>query len=750
MDYKDNKELEILDTIYTAGSLLKENKFGITELVNGMDGKRYIRKILSYPEKAYEILKEKSVNGIPKIYWAVVGANPGYIFKDKSQETCPKTITYVIEEFIGGETLQSLIHKGRRFSEEEVESIALQLTDILTELHSIGIIHRDIKEANIMLLEDGATIRLIDLGAARVYTKDNQNTDTTILGTPGYAPPEQYGFAPTDTRSDIFALGRTMANMLGDDYNGYLAPVIKACVEIDPKNRVDSATRLKQMLLNPGDKLLYIKSKAANGNTDSMVSLGRMYLEGMYIEQDAEQGNKLLRKASEAGNGAGTYYLARSYENGIGVQIDLLTAKKLYLEAISQQNACASVALGWLYYYGRGVEINYPMAIRLFKDGINSADKLAHNEGLFAMARCYYSGLGVAKDINKAITIFKELDAEGFCAGALGMAFCYEDGCGVEKDLKEAFKWYKKAADNNSTFARASVGKCYYYGLGVAKDYIMAAKYLKMAAAEGNATAMGYLACMYIYEDGVEQDYQKAYDLAVKGAERWDNISCFLLANVFYMRGLIVKRDYKKVFYWAKQAADRGYPPALHRVAFCYTYGMGTDKNYIKAEETYSAAIAKGNIASLTGLGYLNLKGLGMDINYQKAYELFMKAAEQGEADAMYRLGNMYTAGQGVEQDLEQALVWYKKAADHEHKWALVKIGYCYYKGICYKQDINKAIDIFQYAADRNDYRANYYLGEIYLDGIGVEKDKEKAIVHFQKAAEWHEERAMAKLEELK
>ena len=85
------------------------------------------------------------------------------------------------------------------------------MCDGLKELHEQKIIHRDIKPSNMILQADGR-IRLIDFDAARIF-KDNKATDTELLGTKDYAPPEQYGFGQTDPRSDIYSLGVTIKNV---------------------------------------------------------------------------------------------------------------------------------------------------------------------------------------------------------------------------------------------------------------------------------------------------------------------------------------------------------------------------------------------------------------------------------------------------------------------------------------------------------------------------------------------------------
>ncbi len=174
---------------------------------------------------------------------------------------------YVIMDYIEGESLDKILNEYGAQTEELVIGWAKQLCDALAYLHSQKppIVYRDMKPANVMLKPEG-NIKIIDFGIAREYKEQNL-ADTTVLGTKGYAPPEQYS-GQTDGRSDIFALGMTMHHLLTgvDPRNGEpYAPVrqwnpelsegieiiIDRCVEPAAENRYQTCADLLYDLEHP-------------------------------------------------------------------------------------------------------------------------------------------------------------------------------------------------------------------------------------------------------------------------------------------------------------------------------------------------------------------------------------------------------------------------------------------------------------------------------------------------------------------
>lgn len=159
----------------------------------------------------------------------------------------------LVEEYVGGVTLEEYMREEGEFSEYKACGIICELLEVLSVIHSRGIIHRDITPANIIISSD-YVLKLIDFGIARQNKKD-QARDTTILGTVGYAAPEQFGFHQTDARTDIYAVGvlwnKLLTGKMPDEVIYGKKPygaMIRKCIEMDAGERYQSAWEMKRVL----------------------------------------------------------------------------------------------------------------------------------------------------------------------------------------------------------------------------------------------------------------------------------------------------------------------------------------------------------------------------------------------------------------------------------------------------------------------------------------------------------------------
>ena len=162
---------------------------------------------------------------------------------------------YLVMEFVEGSPLKGPLRL------EQALQYAAQICDALDAAHRKGITHRDLKPDNILVTRQG--IKLLDFGLARIANTDQTLTMAgEVMGTPAYMSPEQWDGKPGDARSDIYALGCVLYEMLtgkraAQDLSGMqaqspsLAHVVRTCLEKDPEDRWQTARETKRELLRP-------------------------------------------------------------------------------------------------------------------------------------------------------------------------------------------------------------------------------------------------------------------------------------------------------------------------------------------------------------------------------------------------------------------------------------------------------------------------------------------------------------------
>ncbi|MCD7716787.1 MAG: protein kinase [Lachnospiraceae bacterium] len=206
-------------------------RHGVQLVQHEETGRLFVKKQLKqYNLEVFQMLRAHPVPNTPRIYELVEEDG----------------ILTVIEEYLQGQTLQELLEDHGNFSENEAIAIALAIAGIVQNLHHMEppIIHRDIKPANLILSPDHV-LKLLNFNTAK-FVSNGENRDTVLLGTAGYAAPEQYGFGASCLQTDIFSIGVILNVLLTGSLpqekltEGRLSAMIKKCVEVNPRDRYAS------------------------------------------------------------------------------------------------------------------------------------------------------------------------------------------------------------------------------------------------------------------------------------------------------------------------------------------------------------------------------------------------------------------------------------------------------------------------------------------------------------------------------
>ena len=202
-------------------------------------GRLYVKKLLSvYNKEVYEYLKKHPIAYMPRIIELYEGSNR----------------LIVIEEYIPGYTLEEYMKDGPIGQDVAVE-IVLCICRILNKLHNLPrpIIHRDVKPANIILSND-YKVYLLDMNVAKWYDP-NQSDDTSYMGTPYYAAPEQigYGLSASSAKTDIYAVGMLLNRLITGHFPkekrapGEIWTIIERCISLEAEKRYTSAELIEAL-----------------------------------------------------------------------------------------------------------------------------------------------------------------------------------------------------------------------------------------------------------------------------------------------------------------------------------------------------------------------------------------------------------------------------------------------------------------------------------------------------------------------
>ncbi|MGN0968561.1 MAG: serine/threonine-protein kinase [Oscillospiraceae bacterium] len=227
--------LSSIDTEYETVKTIKNSERGCVSLLqNKQNGTRFIFRHYRGNGEVYRKLLGISCPNLPQIMEAAESGG----------------MVAVLEEYIQGDSLAYLL-EGALFTPAEARKITLQLCNALWVLHTMGAVHRDIKPENVIVR--GSETVLIDFDASRIF-KSESSTDTQILGTTGYAAPEQYGISQTDERADIYSVGVLLNIMLTGKHpskelaGGRLGRIVQKCTMVNPKKRYKNVLYLMEAL----------------------------------------------------------------------------------------------------------------------------------------------------------------------------------------------------------------------------------------------------------------------------------------------------------------------------------------------------------------------------------------------------------------------------------------------------------------------------------------------------------------------
>lgn len=231
---------------------------------------------------------------------------------------------------------------------------------------------------------------------------------------------------------------------------------------------------------------------------------------------------------------------------------------------------------------------------------------------------------GKKGDFETALQGLKPLAEQGHAAAQYNLATLYQRGLGLPKDIAKAIYWYERAAEQNHISAQFNLGNLYYEGLEVPRNRNLAIKWYTRAAQNGDAVAQYNVGQAYYNGDGVEQSFPMAL-LWNKQAALQRHGKAQHNLGVMYRDGIGTERNLSIARLWFQQAAQNNVPRSQADLGYMHAMGKGVEKNYIRAFMWWSIAADTGLKIAMNNLNTLKSRMTVEEI--AQANELALKCA---------------------------------------------------------------------------------------------------------------------------
>ena len=479
--------------------------------------------------------------------------HPGIVvILDVGQE---RDTAFVAMERVEGQTLQRILDGGDLLATSRVLGILQQTGVALDFAHQHGVVHCDIKPANIILQND-SEVKITDFGIARVISQ-TLTLPGTVMGTPSYMSPEQLEGRPVDGRGDQFSLavlayelltgqrpfhGDSLATLTHAIVNGKRPsaraanPELPAAIDrvlqrglakfpqqryqncVELVTQIDSALRYPKLSWKVGYATITLSACLAVGvgilgyrklvSRPDLTSPPRAEVASVRpaITNPTIQSFTVEPLSIEAGSVA---RLSWRVSDATGVEIDhgLGSVPSVGIAAV----APAESTTYKLSASGHGPEVHASVAIEVKKTDPQQKSISPEERGreLYDLAsEKRQSGL-----LSEAVALLRQAAEFGDTRAMVELGEMYRDEEGVLRNNAEAILWFRKAAEAGRAAGMVDLGAMYLLGDGVAVSEQEAAKWFEKAAAAGSGAGMYDLASLYETGRGVPQNLQKAIEL---------------------------------------------------------------------------------------------------------------------------------------------------------------------------------------------------------------------------------------------
>jgi len=568
-------------------------------------------------------------------------------------------LAYFVLEYVSGTTLSERLEKGPRLDRVTASRILNEAAAALDYAHSRGVIHRDVKPANILLRDDGR-VKVADFGIAKLSGAKTMTATGMMMGTVEYMSPEQIRGEAIDGRTDQFSLAVVAYQMItgARPFESNSAISLAHKIAYDQPSPASAATQglapiVDRVLAQALDKQPAVRFTTCSEFTRQLEQAWG----GVPVTAAVTQiGTREAVGPTFIGHSAMTLPVAAPVPPGHAKKLiwglaALLAAAVAGIFALVERTPKPVTVTSAPIPTTRPAAVPAPVAkpspVEVASSGTppppphrteptpppTPKEKRVEE----AAPEAEDTSQEPTEDAGEAVPVpvLETRAAAGIPRAMYRLGEAYQKGRDVPRNYATARQWYEKAAAKNFRGAMVAIGDLYFKGLGVPKDYGQARQWYEKAAAAGYREATLRIGDMYLKGAGVPVDYAKARHWYEDGAEKGLRAAMDRIGDLYY-RGLGVPQDYAQAKQWYEKAARLGFPIAYVHLGRLYRAGDGVARDCPAARDSYAKAAAlNNNSTAMFLLGQLYSEGCPhFPVNKELAREWYTKAADAGNGQA--------------------------------------------------------------------------------------------------------------------
>ena len=619
---------------------------------------------------------------------------------------------YFAMEFVDGVNLADFVQQ-HSLKRREIIKLMRKVCDAVQHAHQNGIIHRDLKPSNILVTSDGEP-KVLDFGLAKVLggtegTSLELSLAGQLIGTPRYMAPEQVRGEAVDTRTDVYALGVILCELLTGEHPHESTGSREAFLH---RIATDEPRRPRMLCRDLNSELEMLLLKALSKNPDER------YRTAGGLADDF--GRWLRNESLVAGRATPLYFARRWARRHMAAAMTALTVagamsgvgwyaweahrqtaiERKLREAAENELRRASETFASKAYMVWDTEEVGETGSNIYDVRITPSAGLTakHDTDSSEYVRRVADALGKMPDstpeaspaparpslLKEEVSMAQKLEEDGKWIPALDawlkIARNFPES-GVGKNHLETLLNHLRDRSSPITFEeftakRGQITEAAQLDILSAMMLIgdnlrtaeptVAFNWFSAAAAKGDAGALTQLGFLLSRNRGpVKADLVKAAEYFQAAADKGDTGGKFAIGQCYITGHGLPGKDEKRGAELLREASDAGDSRAMNSLGDCYAHGTGVKVDFNEAFKLFSHAAEKGNLWALANLGVVYMTGRGVPTpDPKKGAEFFEKGARAGNSAGMFGYAQCLEGGIGVGENGLQAQAWYRKAAE--------------------------------------------------------------------------------------